>query len=160
MFLGSCGAATWNSAVIKGGLKKDERLATTNACSGGEAGGELPSAGRTVSLGENHVPWRQGTKAAMEECETHAVGRTGNSAHVKGHQLHPRSAKVCHCWKMTPKGEKGRLMGALTKAASSCGGKTVQERSLIWWPLSNSRHPRAPAASYCPSAEPGSPRRR
>lgn len=157
MFLGSCGAATCKSAVIKRGLKKNERLAKANTRSGGEAG-ELPSAGTTFPCQGKPCTWRQGAKAAMEDSEIHAVGRTCNLAHVKGNWLHLRSVKVCHHWKMTPKREKGRLMGALTKEPSSCGGKTIQERSLIWWLLRNSLHPRGPATSYCPSAEPGGQR--
>lgn len=94
MFLGSCGAATWKSAVIKRGLKKNERLAKANTRSGGEAG-ELPSAGTTFPCQGKPCTWRQGAKAAMEDSEIHAVGRTCNLAHVKGNWLHLRSVKVC-----------------------------------------------------------------
>lgn len=120
----------------KRGTKGGQEATKANACSGRGAG-ELPSEQWGEPFCVKLLPqgksctWRQG----LEDRETQAVGRRGNSAHVKGHQLHPRSVQGCHLWKVTPRREKGRPMGALPKAPSSHGSKTVQERSLFSWPL-------------------------
>lgn len=59
-----------------------------------------------LSVSEEITNLRRGTKAAMEDSATSAVGGTGNSAQVKLHWLHLTSFKGCHHWKMTPKSNR------------------------------------------------------